>query len=73
MEHLYVIFNKSYHYPLLEKAFGMNPLARTFIETIAIWCPEDESQNEVLPSKDVLYKDNGYLSDKYVGRTTFLY
>jgi hypothetical protein len=72
MYELYVIPNKSFHYPLLEKVFGHN-FANAFVETIAIWCPGDSSQNEILPSKDSMYKENGYLLDKYVGRTTFLH
>jgi hypothetical protein len=73
MYELYVIPNKSFHYPLLERVFGKNPLEHAFVETIAIWCPGDKSQNEILPSKDSMYKETGYLLDKYVGRTTFLH
>ena len=72
MEELYVIPNKSYHHHLLIAAFGENPLIGKFVETVAVWCPADPTQNEIT-SKDEIYKDNGYLKEKYVGRTTFIH
>ena len=70
MEHLYVILNKSYHDALLKVAFGENPLR--FVDSVAIYCPEDPTQNRVLDFGLDQFR-GGKMPAEFVGHTTILY
>ena len=73
MDSLYVIHNKSYHYPLLVKLFGYNPLLGMPVEAVAIYCPADKDENRILEDCSTVCRGNNGVALKYAGRTTVLY
>lgn len=74
MDTLYVVGNKSYHYDLVELVTGEdNPFKDAFVEAMFVFCPNDPSENHVVKSMSELLTENGYLRDRYAGRTHFIH